>query len=369
MKPKSVFATLLVGISLSLFSLPSFAQTQGQVRIQGVPVPSGTGSGGAAVTNGEILDIREEMRKFVQRISSYARSIKPGFVIIAKDGLDLIVKRDTVDETKASPARAYMRAIDGIMEEGLFFDKARGDRPFGTPPEPERKSQRLALADYAKQNGLRVFALDFGTDPKTIDDARQQANERGFLSLVSDTLSADIHQLPTYPPRPPKENAKSILSLGMVENYATIRNSAPHGLQSQFALKMHGSNYDALLVEVFHGRKPLTRQAVETLKYKKLGARRLVLAYMNIGSAASYHYYWQENWREGSPFWISAPLRDDPDRYNVEYWNADWQGVMSGNTNSYLYGIIAQGFDGVVIEGLDAYRFYESGGENLDELQ
>ena len=37
-------------------------------------------------------------------------------------------------------------------------------------------------------------------------------------------------------------------------------------------------NYDAVIVDVFHGRLPLTRQAVETLKYKKIGSRRLVLA-------------------------------------------------------------------------------------------
>ncbi|NQV98850.1 MAG: endo alpha-1,4 polygalactosaminidase [Rhodospirillales bacterium] len=352
----------IISLLCALAAAPASAQTNGQVRIQGVPIPE-AGSSATVAPGGAILDLREEMRMFVQRISTYARDLKPNFVVIAKNGLDLLVKRDATDETKTAPARAYMRAIDGVMQEGLFFDEARAGRPFGAPPLPDRQAQMLAMADYARRSGLKVLTLDFGSDNKTVDEARKQASERGFISLVADTPSAEIFKLPAYPPRPPNENPNSVISLNMVQNFATVRNSGPYGQQAQFALKMHDTNYDALMVEVFHGREPLSRQAVETLKYKKLGAKRLVFAYMNVGTAASYHYYWRANWREGSPYWINSPLRDDPDRYHVEYWNADWQGVMSGNPNSYLYGIIAQGFDGVVLDGLDVYKFFEGGSE------
>ncbi len=367
MKLHKIAFTLTSFIAFSMALGPAWSQAPGQTRIQGVVQGDGQQPPLAQPSLTAIIDLREEMRMFVQRMSSYARRVKPNFVVIAKDGLDLLVKRDPTDESKSYPARAYLRALDGIMQEGLFFEEARGDRPFGAPTIPERQTPMLALTDYAKNNGLKILALDYGKDTKTIDEARKQANGRGYLSLVSDVSAQDIFQLPKHPARPPRENPKSVLSLDMVENYATIRNSAPYGQQAQFALKMHDTNYDALLVEVFHGRTPLSRQAVETLKYKKIGARRMVFAYMNVGSAASYHYYWKANWREGSPFWISAPMRDDPDRYHVEYWRPDWQGVMSGDSNSYLYGIIAQGFDGVVIEGLDAYKFFEGDGELADE--
>jgi len=350
-------------VTVAMTSSAAWSQATGQTRIQGVPQGGDIAAPLAQPALTAIIDLREEMRMFVQRIATYARRVKPNFIVIAKDGLDLLVKRDATDDTKTSPARAYLRTIDGVMQQGMFFAEAVGDRPFGAPPIPERQLPMLALADYAKNSGLKVLSLDFGKDRKTIDEARRLANERGFLSLVSDVPSQDIFKLPEHPARPPLENSRSVLSLDMVQNYATIRNSAPFGQEAQFALKMHDTNYDALLVEVFHGRKPLSKRAVETLKFKKLGARRLVFAYMDVGSAASYHYYWRANWREGSPFWISAPMRDDPDRYNVEYWRPDWQGIMSGDTSSYLYGIIAQGFDGVIIDGLDAYKFFEGDGE------
>ena len=133
-------------------------------------------------------------------------------------------------------------------------------------------------------------------------------------------------------------------------------------------MKMHETNYDLLIVDVLHGRKPLSRQAVETLKFKKIGDRRLVFAAVNIGSAANYRYYWKQTWREGSPGWINAPVRDDPDRYQVQFWRPEWQRIIYGDTNSYLYGIIALGFDGVLLEGIEeSYRFFEGGGEEQEE--
>ena len=93
----------------------------------------------------------------------------------------------------------------------------------------------------------------------------------------------------------------------------------------------------------------------------KIGARRLVFALMDIGTAASYAYYWTPGWREGAPIWISAPTPGDPDRYFVEYWRPEWQQIITGNPNSYLYGVLRQGFDGVILEGLESYRFFEGG--------
>ena len=69
-------------------------------------------------------------------------------------------------------------------------------------------------------------------------------------------------------------------------------------------------------------------------------------------SQQGYFYYWKPRWQEGSPLWISAAFADDPDKYYVEYWHPEWQKIITGNTDSYIYGIIAQGFDGVVLDGL-----------------
>ncbi len=264
------------------------------------------------------------------------------------------------------PARTYIRSIDGVLQEAMFFGKPI----FGKPnTNKESQEQTLKLAEQAQKSGLKVFTMDFARTPAVIDKALRMNAAKKFIPFVAPAKGRDLNSLPPYPKRPVNENPNSIVSLSTVRNFLRIGDSAAFGRQDEFTLKIHETNYDLVIVDVFHGRSPLSKQAVETLKYKKIGGRRKVLAYMDIGSASSYLYYWKPYWREGSPLWISAPVRGDPDRFYVEYWNPEWQKIITGDTKSYVYGAIDLGFDGVVLGGLDAYRYFETGGEIPDEEQ
>ena len=221
----------------------------------------------------------------------------------------------------------------------------------------------LKFVKHAERNGIRIFTLDYGKSKKFIDKTYLEAQKQGFVPMVSSKPLLDITSLPAYPQRPFRENSDNVLTPKQVLNFVAVTNSIAYGREDVFALKLHDTNYDMVIVDVFHGRQPLSRRAVETLKYKKVGAKRLVIAQMNIGLADSYKYYWEDNWGAGSPPFINAPLRNEPDRYYVKYWLPQWQQLIAGNTNSFLYGIIRQGFDGVLIDGLETYKFYESGGE------
>ncbi len=88
------------------------------------------------------------------------------------------------------------------------------------------------------------------------------------------------------------------------------------------------------------------------------GGPKLVLAYMSIGEAESYRYYWQPNWETGKPEWLGIENPDWPGNYKVEYWHPDWQSIIFGSPNSYLDRIIAAGFDGVYLDLVDAYEYY-----------
>ncbi len=334
----------------------AWSQEQGKIRVQQKGI--GGEQSGPAAASGGILDYREEMRKFVQSISDFSRKIRPDFTIIARGGLRLLVKRDEEDETKTYPARTYIRSIDGILVEGLDFGIPKIGMP---PPDADKQKEKMKLVEQAKDAGLKVMVLDYAKDKKLIDEAYKRNKAKGYVSFTAPTRIPDIASLPEYPKRPADENAVSVLSLKDVRNFLVIGNSAAFGRQDEFALKMHGTNYDAVIVNVFHGRLPLTKRAVETLKFKAAGGKRMVLAFMDIGTAASYNFYWKNNWREGSPLWISAPVRGNPDKFSVEYWNPEWRRIITGNPGSYVYGIIDQGFDGVVLGGLDTFKYFETG--------
>lgn len=359
---KSLAGAQQIPVAPILAQAPPAGSPTGRVRIQGrdqqqstapLPAPAGLQT-----------DLRQQMRKFIQSISTYARRLRPGFSVLTRGGVELIVKRGTVDETRVFPSRSYIRAIDGVIQEGLFYL----EKPFSAPPPEERHANDLLMTGIAKTNGLRVLVIDYGATPKIVDESRNRNAKLGFASTTLHVPLAGLGSLPPYPSRPFRESPNSINSLKKISNFAIITNSAAFGSPSEFALRMHDTNFDLLIVDVYHGQNPLSRQAVETLKFKKIGARRLVFATMDIGSAASYRYYWKGNWREGFPNWITAPVRDDPDRNYVQFWRPEWQRIITGDTKSYIYGIIRQGFDGVVLEGVEeAYRFFETGGEEEEE--
>jgi cysteinyl-tRNA synthetase len=87
-----------------------------------------------------------------------------------------------------------------------------------------------------------------------------------------------------------------------------------------------------------------------------------VIAYMSIGEAEEYHYYWQDDWSPGSPDWIVQENPDWEGNFKVEFWDDDWQANIFGNASSYLDRVISVGFDGVYLDIIDAYEFFEERG-------
>ena len=104
-----------------------------------------------------------------------------------------------------------------------------------------------------------------------------------------------------------------------------------------------------------------TAAQINALRHSS-GGDKLVVAYMSIGEAEDYRYYWQAGWTPGNPEWLDAENPDWPGNYKVKYWHPDWQAIIYGSPDSYLDKIIAAGFDGVYLDIIDAYEYYEDQG-------
>ncbi|MDP7652242.1 MAG: endo alpha-1,4 polygalactosaminidase [Rhodospirillales bacterium] len=349
-----------------VFSALATAQTDGQVRSQGRVISPDENQSPTIGPIGPLFEPREEMRKFIQNISTFARRYRRNFTVITQNGLALLTKSDSGDETQALPARTYMRSIDGVLQEAMFYGLPEMDKP----TTKDRRDALLNLAGVAKKGGVKVLVLDYAKTPKTIDAAYRASRAKGLVGFVAPAVGLEINAVPRYPRYPAGANSTSIISLKSIKNFLYIRDSSAFGRQDEFALKLHGNNFDAVVVDIFRRiGEPLSKRAVETLKFKKLGARRLVLAYLNIGAAESHRSYWKSHWREGSPLWISAPYPGDADKYFVEFWRPEWRNIINGNADSYIYGIVKQGFDGVVLDGVDAYRYFEGGMEAVEVVR
>lgn len=349
---------LLVGLTGFAPTTADAQQPQGTVRTQGrlVEQPGADAGATPVAPRAAVNDPREDMRAFVQAIKTFTRGHNRNFMVVPMNGLELIEKVDPVDTTVRAPANTYMRSIDGVLQEALFY----GDRTVGTATEKKRQEPLLALTEIAKKNRLKVLTLDYANTNESVSSAIRMSLAKGYVPFVAPAKGLELNRIPFG--RPVNENPNSIVSFNDVRNFLMLRDSSRLGRQDEFAMKVHDTNYDLIVTDVFHSlAEPLSRQAVETLKYKKLGAKRLVFAYVNIGFAASYRFYWKPEWKEGSPGWIGSAVPGDPDRYFVQFWNPEWQNLMIGGTKSYIYGCVAQGFDGVVLDGVDVYRFFEGG--------
>jgi len=99
--------------------------------------------------------------------------------------------------------------------------------------------------------------------------------------------------------------------------------------------------------------------ALERMKRKPDGSRRIVLAYMSIGEAEDYRFYWREEWTRTPPTWLDEENPDWPGNYKVRFWDPSWQNLILGNPEAYLDRILAAGFDGVYLDIIDAFEYYE----------
>lgn len=81
---------------------------------------------------------------------------------------------------------------------------------------------------------------------------------------------------------------------------------------------------------------------------------------MSIGEAENYRYYWQKAWKLHRPKWLDRVNPDWAGNYKVRYWNPEWQKIICGDGDSYLNRILAAGFDGVYLDIIDAFEYYEN---------
>lgn len=118
-----------------------------------------------------------------------------------------------------------------------------------------------------------------------------------------------------------------------------------------------------------------TREEINMLKESK-SRGRIVLAYLSIGEAESYRYYWNSSWDsdndgipdDNAPEWLREENPEWEGNYAVEYWNPEWQKIIFGSEDSYLDKIINAGFDGVMLDKVDEYEYFEDEVENASIL-
>ena len=117
--------------------------------------------------------------------------------------------------------------------------------------------------------------------------------------------------------------------------------------------------YDLLVVSLSAAGG--SQEVIENLKHSP-GGEKIVLCYMSIGQAEDYRFYWDREWYSNPPAWLDEPDPDWAGDYWVRYWDPEWQAIIYGSPDSYLNRILGLGFDGVYLDRVDTYAYYEERG-------
>ena len=310
------------------------------------------GSCGKDDSNGtDDINYRQEMRNFVQGISTYAKTIHPGFIVIPQNGIELITVNGEVNGDKDTN---YLAAIDGNGQEDLFYGYENDD-------EVTPESEIAYLQDFlgiSKHAGKTILVTDYCSTPAKVDNSYALNNAMGYISFAAP--QRELNVIPGYPYMLNGENNATVVSLDQARNFLYLINTENYLKKSLFINAVVSTNYDLLILDLFFTPdSQFSAGEIEELRTKANGGRRLVIAYLSIGEAETYRYYWQPGWHPGNPAWLDAENPDWPGNFKVRYWDPEWQKIIYGNDNSYVKKILDAGFDGVYLDIIDGCEYYE----------
>lgn len=318
-----------------------------------------------------IPNYRDLMRDMISDLSVYAKGRDPNFMILTHEGLYLLIRgewEENLDELKrikrtgivydddekflremfqtdsdlifkvGTPIRRYLHNLDGVVISGMYCHHN----------PPDEKTMKIINLERLAVLGIEHCAQE---------DLKNQAVKKAAAQKIALHLDQDLQK--NYDLIPQKmilENANNIDSLKDVQNMLIMTDSRKYGNRAKWVLALSDTNYDLLIIDPFYrGREALTKEDLAMLKFKKLGAKRKVLAKVDLTTAEDFRFYWKSSWRLGRPSWLRMVSRDNPAGLVVEYWNPEWKAII-GN---YVKGILDLGFDGILFDGLDAHLRFE----------
>lgn len=280
-----------------------------------------------------------KMQDFVVNISKYARNFNPNFIIIPQNGIELAFNNLDIN---MGVNTSYLHAIDGLGIEELFYN--------GSYSLDNEKIEMLRQVEPLK----KILVSEYIDDTSYYSDAQLKNTMENFTCFIRQKNNYYYNEIPT---NLFNENNKDISKISDVKNFLYLINNKNFSSKDEMIQKLSKTNYDLLLIDLFFNDYQFSESDIKKLKIKKNGAKRIVIAYISIGSAEKYRYYWKKHWGLHHPIWCKRKYNGYPDEYWVKFWNKNWQEIIFNNEESYLKKIINSGFDGAYLDNVEAYYF------------
>ena len=297
---------------------------------------------------------RKMMRDFVKKISSESRKCNPDFILIPQNGQPVAWN----DDENPVPDEEYILAINGTGREDTFYGTNKNwDLADGSITPANINKEYMEYCDIYKKAGISILSTDYTSSSSVkIKDSFLKNESKGYLSFAA--TKRDLSVIPVeYEPF--HENALNITSLNEAKNFLYLINPTSFHSKSDYVDRLCATYYDVFILDLFYDGEMLTPAELNKLKTKANGGKRLVICYMSIGEAEDYRWYWKSEWNKNKPDFVCAENPEWEGNFKVKYWDEEWQKIICGASDSYLTRILDSGFDGVYLDIIDAYEYFE----------
>lgn len=285
-----------------------------------------------------------EMRNFIENISKNAKAIKPDFSIISQNGLELYQTENSINSN-------YLKAIDGQLIEGRYFGNVSVNQSINGIDNAFFEK----YLDNKTKGDIPVFNIDYCDNMEVINKSlanNKAAGHKLFIAYNKNWNDFNSLQTPIL-----EENTKNIKNLNEAKNFFLLPKTNFTSKETIFE-NLKNSNHDLLIIYPFYNNQLFTKTEIEALKTKKNGGKRLVIAYFNIGLANTKLYYWKPEWKINLPNFTNKEIGTD-EQFRVNYWDKEWQNVVSGQENSLINNFIKNSFDGCYLSDIESFKYYE----------
>jgi cysteinyl-tRNA synthetase, unknown class len=137
-------------------------------------------------------------------------------------------------------------------------------------------------------------------------------------------------------------------------------------LQAPDPARLANAPHDVLVIDYSRNGQvdgAFTAAEIAQMKARPDGNKRTVLAYLSIGEAEEYRFYWKRYygwlWGVFAPSWRATHNAEWAGNYGVRYWEQSWADIIFDKPGSYVERVIAAGFDGVYLDKIDEFADME----------
>ena len=280
---------------------------------------------------------RNRMRELIREIK---KNTSKDRLLITQNGNELYFKNGKIDSK-------FFAITNGTTQESLYYgDVLR----FNVPTAKGLKNELLELTVPIRKNGKPIFVINYGKGQKKIDFLKKEDLKTKFVSELLPSLNVDklYETIEDY-------NDEDIYSLNEVKNFLCLLNPENFSNIDEYYQALKNTNYDLLLIEVSYNNIFFTEEQIEELKIKNNGGKRLVIAYLSIGEAEDYRFYWNKKWNKKKPNWIVKENENWEGNYIVKYWSPEWKNIIK----EYQKKLDEIGVDGYLLDTVDTYQYFE----------